>query len=897
MANLLSIGSGNWTSASTWGLVDNTSFLDSTAGTSFATGGTTQSFTPGAITLAGIALQLRGRTNSPSGTFNVALFTGAASVAGATVTINVSDLPFTNGDNAGGFFQNGWTYFKFASDVTLLAATSYYIRATAGASQVAVYRNATASNWTRALVTTTTQAPVTGDYIIVAGEYTAASTNTTRTVVMDNTTAGLTMSTIYAGNKGILTWGTASASNYVIGATTSVVIARAGEFYMGSSASRIPDDSTATLRISSATLGAAVFINEGIFTMYGATVTHTAKLVTNEAVGSTVSSVNITTGWKSGSSVVFPSTGHNAASQTEVVTLTADAIGATVFHSALVNAHGGSASTYVQADLGNLSRNVRVVGASATVAPSFVTRGYLADTEISYGEIRNFGSNTTTRAALTFGNGAAGSNELGSLMLDGASIWMDNLITGRYGINIGPGSTDPGAIGGSVSISITNSIVLNYGIGCLIVPAMSFFNSPLNITGNLFYRTSTTYPVTLGKGYTFENNVVAGGGGVGGVSITMTSITDTFSGNTIYSNVGNGFLMTLSFATGMTSAAGATYSNNTTFRNTNYGAQISNSQGQTLFWPSDALVFNNLRSFGNLFNLTLTNIGGNLRFLDSHLWAGDTTLSGNSAQYGLVQQTGYGNSKIDWSGGAFGMMPSGVTSSHATANIAYTTTARLDDITITGATFTGTDLFTVSRPGIVFGSLGVVALNYDGFSGTHRAFTQAGTISTDTVIINNTSQSMRMAPGIGVSYYKLISHIQRIPVSTGNTCTVTVFVRKSVVGDGTAYNGTDPRLILRYNSLAGNLVDVIGATASGAAGSWQQLSYTTPAVSNACVLEFYIDCDGTAGWINVADWATTTNINSRGINYWSSQGPYVEISNVAGSTSSGGGGGSFTFVS
>ena len=896
MANLLSIGSGNWTSASTWGLVDDTSFVNSTAGAQFATGGTTQSFTPGAITLAGIALQLRGRTNSPSGTFNVALFTGAASVAGATVTINVSDLPFTNGDATGGFFQNGWTYFKFASNVTLLAATSYYIRATAGANQVVVYRNATATNWSRALVTTTTQAPVTGDYIIVAGEYTAASTNTTRTVVMNNTTAGLTVSTIYAGNKGILTWGTASASNYVVGATTSVIIARAGEFYMGSSASRIPNDSTATLNISSATLSATFFVNEGIFTMYGATVTHTAKLVTNEAVGSTVSSVNITTGWKSGSSVVFPSTGYNAASQTEVVTLTADATGATVFHSALVNAHGGSASTYVQADLGNLSRNVRVVGASATVAPYFLARGYLTDTKISYGEIRNLGGNSTTTAALTFGNGSAGSNVLGSLMLDGASIWMDNLITGRYGINIGPGSTDPGAIGGSVSISITNSIVLNYGIGCLIVPAMSFFNAPLNITGNLFYRTSTTSPVTLGKGYTFENNVVAGAGAGGGVSITMNSITDTFSGNTIYSNVGNGLTMILSFASGMTSAAGATYSNNTVYRNTFYGAQIT-SNSQMLFWPSEALVFNNLRSFGNLYNLTLTSTGGNLRFLDSHLWSGDTTLTGNSAQYGLVQQTGYGNSKIDWSGGAFGMMPSGETSSHGISNIAFTALARLDDITITGATFTGTDLFTVSRPGIVFGSLGAVALNYDGVSGTHRAFTQAGTISTDTVIINNTSQSMRMAPGIGVSYYKLISHIQRIPVSTGNTCTVTVFVRKSVVGDGTAYNGTNPRLILRYNSLAGNLVDVIGATASGAAGSWQQLSYTTPAVSNACVLEFYIDCDGTTGWINVADWATTTNINSRGINYWSSQGPYVEISNVAGSTSSGGGGGSFTFVS
>ena len=894
MATLHSIGSGNWTGATTWGVVDATSFSDSIAATSFATGGTSQSFTPGPITISGISLFLRGVAASPSGTFNVALFAGASLVTGASVTINVADLPSTGGDLAG-FIGNGWTYFKFASNVTLLAATSYNIRATAGANQVGVFRNATANNWSRALVTTTNQAPVNGDVLIIAGQYTAASASSSNTVVMDNT-VGATFGVLWIHNKGTLTWGTASATNYVLGTTAFGSIARAGAMYMGSSASRIPDNSTATFNFAPAAVNVGGITTEGIFHMYGSTVTHTAKLVTNEAAGATTSSVNVSTGWKTGDRIVFPSTAYSVPGQTEVVTLTANASDTTVFHTALVNAHGGSASTYVQADLGNLTRNVRCVGASATLAPLTHSRGISSNYVISYGELRNFGGSTTVQGAISYGNTVASQTSNSTLYLEGASIWMDNLIAGRYGI-ITP--IDPSAIGASVSVTIKNNIVLNYGIGCINIPSITYFNSPLEISGNLFYRTSTTYAVTLGRFYDFNNNVVAAAGNSGGLIVTSNFITDSFSGNSFYSNTGVGFSLTLQFGS-VTGPGGATYSNNTTFRNTSYGALITSSITPTLVFPSDAIVFDNYRSFGNQFNFTLVGIGGNVRFLNSFIWGGDTTLSGNTSNYGLVQQGGLtnniiGNSKIDMSGGAFGMMPSGVTSSHAISNIVLLQQARLDDITITGATFTGTDLVTQSRPAIVFGSLGVVALNYDGLTGSHRAFTQAGTISTDTVIFNTASPSMRMAPGIGTSYFKMTSHIQRIPVTSGNTCTVTVFVRKSAVGDGTAYNGSDPRLILRYNALAGNLSDVFGATASGAAGSWQQLSYTTPAVNNTCVLEFYIDCDGTTGWINVADWATTTNINSRGINYWSSQGPYVEISNVAGTTAPGGG--SFTFVS
>jgi hypothetical protein len=59
-------------------------------------------------------------------------------------------------------------------------------------------------------------------------------------------------------------------------------------------------------------------------------------------------------------------------------------------------------------------------------------------------------------------------------------------------------------------------------------------------------------------------------------------------------------------------------------------------------------------------------------------------------------------------------------------------------------------------------------------------------------------------------------------------------------------------------------------------GIWETLSYTTPAVNHDCVLEFYIDCDGTAGWINIDDFKTTTSNDTRGMNYWSSTGFYAE---------------------
>ena len=114
MAQLLSIATGNASAAGTWGLV---------------------TFTPGAITVAGIAVKLAVRTGT-TGTITVDLDQGGSLVAGTDVTINVSDLPVA----ATADLNGGWHYFQFASPVTLLAATAYAVKCkTSSSSQVSLF--------------------------------------------------------------------------------------------------------------------------------------------------------------------------------------------------------------------------------------------------------------------------------------------------------------------------------------------------------------------------------------------------------------------------------------------------------------------------------------------------------------------------------------------------------------------------------------------------------------------------------------------------------------------------------------------------------------------------------------------------------------------------------------
>jgi hypothetical protein len=61
-------------------------------------------------------------------------------------------------------------------------------------------------------------------------------------------------------------------------------------------------------------------------------------------------------------------------------------------------------------------------------------------------------------------------------------------------------------------------------------------------------------------------------------------------------------------------------------------------------------------------------------------------------------------------------------------------------------------------------------------------------------------------------------------------------------------------------------------------------------VNNDCVLEFYVDCDGSTGFLNVDDWTTTSYNDSRGFDFCGPTGTYIE----AGWRTPGG---NYTFVS
>jgi hypothetical protein len=123
----------------------------------------------------------------------------------------------------------------------------------------------------------------------------------------------------------------------------------------------------------------------------------------------------------------------------------------------------------------------------------------------------------------------------------------------------------------------------------------------------------------------------------------------------------------------------------------------------------------------------------------------------------------------------------------------------------------------------------------------------------DTTIFNTAAPSERLAPTSAT--IKLPSGSRIAAVNNGATLTVSVYIRKSAAGDGAAYNGNQPRLILARNDALGITANTVLATYTGGTGSWAQITGTTAAVTDDGALEFYVDCDGTLGWINIDDWS------------------------------------------
>jgi parallel beta-helix repeat protein len=905
MATLRSCATGNFTTNTTWNLCNATSLLDSETGTTGVTSMPTNSsnFTPGAITINALAVKLSSRSASPSGTFTIVLrnTTGGSDVANTNTTVNVADLP-ANG---------GWVFFPTNGSVLLLAATNYAVRCSTSVAtgQVTLYRDSTGANWTRQLSTTTNQVPVANDILIIAGDHTGAGTGNSYTVTMNETATtsyGTTTppNSISVNKRSTLAYGVVAATNYYLKYKGTMKVWDGGTFTIGTSGSPMPSNSTAVLEMASvANVDTGLVIaNGGTFNTYGNALTvdrallaanegglcntsgttvtriegdgftgmvgniiingttYTISSVTNDNVlvltatagtqtfstyvlASTTSlTTDVSTGWLNGDLLQIATTNKfiSAAktAENERVSLTANAVGTGLTTSALVYGHMGVAPT--QAEIANLTRNVKIRGMSTSLS-GYVYLGATANISSYWTEYSLLGSATAGKRSIEV------ATTTGTADFQRCSFYDMNT-----GTNMGSGIWQAASPTGG--LTITNNVFAN--MNYVAIYTYGTHTGTNTYSGNLVIK--TVYGIEVyDNSDTITNNVFAGCQSRGIYFGEEGGAFGTISGNTIHSS-GYGILIGAS-------PTGGTILNTTAWRN---------AQGISPQDDGSNYVIDTATLFGN--ETAQLYIGGrHLYCLIKNVTANAGT--GIVGQYGVINFIDIGDTVIADS--SFGN-----TTAFSLANFYGNNNTLIRSIFHNVTWGAGT----LIADGTVDYESSVSFQRFNGVAGDHRTYTGYGVKQTDTTIFKTASPSLRMTPSSAT--FKLKSTTFKAAVASGSTVTPSIWVRESVAGNGTDYNGNRIRLIVKANPATGITSDTVLDTATvSSEGDWEELTGTTAAVSEDCVLEFCVDCDGTTGWVNIDDFTCATKNDSKGYKYWLNGEPYVVGDN-------GGGGGSFTFA-
>lgn len=894
MATLLSAADGNFTSSSTWKVANATSFLDSRAGSagSSTSGANSSNFTPGAITIEGIAVQIFTRSSTLGGTFTVSLWnsTAGSQVAGTAVAINVNDLPDVYSLNNG--TGVGWVYFKFAAPVTLLAATNYAVRVASSVNtSVTVYRDATTANWSRALVTSTTGAPASTDILIITGEYTGAGASATRAVTMDNT-AATAFGQTYISTNGSLTYGNSISTAYVLRLGGNLFVTSGGTLTIGNALSPINASSTAVLEFSVVSSGQyGLNIAGGTFYAYGQSKSQYVRLAADASASATTLTLNATpANWLLNDIIGITGT-TTTSTQAEIRTLSANVSSASATLTlGLTNAHGGNSTTLVQAHVVNLTRNVIIRSTSATLPSYSVYNGTNTTVEISNVLFSMMGS--TAAATSGIGLFGAGVSRNISFTMTNSVLYQPSPSASANGISIGNSSvTSP------VSYTITNNVIWNLsGIG-LFNTASSTMTTKI-MSGNLIARSGSVIvqDMTADTG----NIVVANSTATNAATITFTTNAVPYPTGTVtaftnletYGNLNYGLAIT-SVATSQATGKLIINANNiTSWRNATTGVLV----GGDFNTAFSVLIFDNFRSFGSTSSaIQIGSISNStVIFKDSTFWAGTTQVTPTGIN-GTVLINPNRIESILFKDCTFGKDHLGNTSSFTTSVLAMVNFRGNTNMILYNPTTTGTLVARNTAYTNTSGyPSGVVIQKLNNSTGSDFIYSNTSTISLDSVIYRTAAPSTRLAPAIAVGC-STPSPTVRIPVKSGQTCSVGVWVRKSSLSDGGAYNGGEPTLVIRPNLALNNLDNTTVDTMTATAGNWEQLTYTTGTVSYDTTLEFIVVCDGSVGWINIDDWSTTSSNDTRGDFITSSVvGQYIEPDYSPPST---GGGGSFTFIS
>lgn len=808
MAVLISKQTGNFTSSSTWYLADTASFLDSETNTTLLTTSYVASaaFTPGAITVDGVAVKIASRAASPNGTVSVQLWNSTSSIQVKVTTISVSDL------NAS---ANGWYFFKFDAAVTLLAATNYQVRAlTSSSTQVTLYRNSTAGNWSRFLRTNTTATPAASDQTITIGEMTGTGTSNTFTVTMDSTSSATAYGQTDVCDKSVFTYGNTAATNYYYKVAGDIDVYAGAQFVVqhGTGASTAKLEFSCGSNVQYGLLGKKA---SQIF-MYGNYVLPTAYLASGVSAGATSMTTDVSTGWLSGDEIGIASTSRTA-SQCEKRSLTVDASGTTLTVAALTHAHDGDA-TY-KAELINLTRSTKVFSTSTTLQTYINIADALFFAE--YVEFYNMGSGTSGKRGMNIDvTGAFGSNQM-----IGCSLHDFN-VASSIGIFISSAT--------SGKLYIQNMVSYNIEQNHLSLSSTSGANhtilgwTAIRSLGGIIFDINDKDSINI-------NGMTAAGASSNGFNFTdSANFTGTLTNLISHSNGGQGFNFTSCKSPTSTKAS---ISNLYAWKNTTYGLVISG---------CDNLFFDSVDTVGNVTSgvAFITSLSNNITINDLNSYS---TTSFSQARGVYLVDCATINCLVENS--VFASSGS-VSSYHSTGDVDFSSSTQHRDIRFNNCQMNSTTQFS-NTSNLQVGQIGIRSGQQDG--NNHYRYSKYGIQRRDTSISYEGSSSLRLTPSS--ASFELNSDAIKVYCVGGNTATIKVWVRKSTGSDGTPYTGNEPKLMMAMDtSMHATAGDVVCDTVTVATGVWEQLTYTTAAALANGAFTFYVTCDGTAGWINIDKW-------------------------------------------
>lgn len=832
MARKISLADGNLTTAGSWADADTTSANVSTSTSSTALTVATQdstAFTPGAITVDGIAVKLASRAaGAPTNTITVTLRNTTAGADVKSVTANVSDLPECGTTQR----EGGWHFFRFDASTLLIAGNNYTVRCNLSATTTAVslMTDGTAANWQRLLRTTTTGAPGAGDDMFGVGEFDGSSNPAgvvTRSHTMDSTAAtdyGSANTSIevpaYSLSKGYtLSSGTTAATNYILRLSGNMAVYANGTLNIGTTGTPVPRDGSSILEFDCGTDGdfGLIVHNLGTFNGQGLSRTSGKNVVscllnTDEAAGQTTWGVDTDTGWLNGDEVAIGSTTRTNGER-EQRTMNADAGASSIqVSSGLTNAHSGTSPT--QAEVILLTRNVKLRSVTSGVT-AYADMRPTATVDMDWVELRRIGtSGADPKNAFTF------NTTTGSVNIQFCSSWESE------------GQAFKGVGSAVNNFTISSCTIYAPTSTGFTIPATS--GTTWTLSGNIVIGSTTAYSLTDCGGTITSNRASSCTSGGFNFNDSTTAQYGTISGNIAHSTAGAGIVFSQPFQD-------STIGSLTSWRNSGVGLQFNMTGAMSNVLLDTISVFGNTThniQFGS--GLTFTK-GVILRSVTSN---GDSTFATtNGLQFNSSNVT-YVELAIENSNFS---TASGILVAHTT-DIVLPVVAVIAEIYLRSTILAAateisntTNLRYLSR---------ISKQRADQVDATHNTLTAVGSITYDTSVFRTAAPSERLTPTSATASLKLKGGLRHVAVRDTKTITITAYVRK----DG-SYAGNAARLMLKANPALGVNSDTVIDTHTAAANTWEQLTGTTAAAIDDGVFTFYVDCDGSAGNIYDDDWS------------------------------------------